>query len=169
MLWPIALIPLGTLLYCTFCGLRFHSPLAFASVQKFWGRAFTLPWTGILSSIGQLLFRQRPISFFGAHVLLDLSATLGFLVLTLLSWRYLRVNYALWISLLMLYTLSSSAMATADVLVSNQRFVLEMFPGFLVLALPGSQHPRLHLSLLITFPFLQALLAALFVLNRWMV
>ena len=167
--WPIVLIPLGTLLYCAFCWLRFHDPLAFASVQKFWGRSFTLPWTGIVNGFWQLLFQQRPNSFFGTHVLLDLCATLGFLVLTILSWRYLHVLYALWISLLMFYTLSSSAVATTDLLVSNQRFVLEMFPGFLVLALLGSQHPRLHLIILIVFPFLQALLAALFLLNHWMV
>jgi Gpi18-like mannosyltransferase len=167
--WPIVLIPLGTLLYCAFCWLHFHDPLAFASVQKFWGRSFTLPWTGIAKSFWQLFFHQRPGSFLGAHILLDLCATLGFLVLTILSWHYLRASYALWISLLMLYTLSSSAVATADLLVSNQRFVLEMFPGFLVLALLGCQHPRLHLTIVISFPFLQALLAALFLLNHWMV
>jgi Gpi18-like mannosyltransferase len=167
--WPIALIPLGTLLYCAFCWMRFNDPLAFASVQKFWGRSFTLPWTGIVNGFWQILFQQRPNSFFGVHVLLDLGATLGFLALAILSWRYLRVSYTLWISLLMFYILSSSAVKTTDVLVSNQRFVLEMFPGFLVLALLGSQHPRLHLTIMITFPFLQALLSALFLLNHWIV
>ena len=65
--------------------------------------------------------------------------------------------------------LISPATAQHDALQSNQRFVLEMFPAFLTLALLGLKHPRLHQGLLIAFPFLQAILAALFVLNRWIV
>src|SRR2546430_5176420 len=61
---------------------------------------------------------------------------------------------------------STPATAQHDVLVSNQRFVLEMFPAFITLAMLGVKYPRLHLGLLITFPFLQATLAMLFVLNR---
>jgi len=47
--------------------------------------------------------------------------------------------------------------------------VLEMFPAFITLAALSVKYPRLHLGLLIAFPFLQAVLAALFVLNCWMV
>jgi hypothetical protein len=71
--------------------------------------------------------------------------------------------------LLLLYYLSSSAVNEPDALVSNQRFVLEMFPGLIMLAALGIKHPRIHQALMLSFPFLQAILAALFVLNRWMV
>lgn len=166
---PALLIPLGTLLYCYYCWKHAGDPLAFASVQRFWGRSLTAPWAGISGSLWQV-FRHQPLgSFFEVHVLLDLCATLSFLTLSLLSWRYLRVSYALWISLLALYMLLSSAVSVPDHLVSNQRFVLEMFPGFLVLALLGTRHPRLHLTIVTSFPFLQAIFVALFVLNRWMV
>jgi hypothetical protein len=165
----LLLIPLGTLLYCSYCWRHFGDPLAFARVQKFWGRSLTPPWLGILGSFSQLFHRLPFGSFFEVHVLLDLLATLGFLALGILSWRYVRASYALWMSLLLLYTLCSSAPANPDHLVSNQRFVLEMFPGFFVLGVLGARHPRLHLALMISFPTLQALLAALFLLDRWMV
>jgi len=86
-----------------------------------------------------------------------------------LGWRKLRSSYTLWIGLLLFFMLISPAIHQADALVSTQRFVLEMFPGFITLAVLGIKHPRLHQALMITFPFLQAAMALLFVLNRWMV
>lgn len=167
--WPGGLIPLGTLLYCLFCWRHFHHALAFALVQRGWGRSLTFPWTGLISAIRDILFGRPFASFLTAHLLLDLTATLAFLALAILGWNKLRLSYTLWIGVLLIYMLSSSAMSVPDMLVSNQRFVLEMFPGFLTLAMLGLKHPRLHQALLLTMPFLQALFAALFVLNRWMV
>ncbi len=165
----ILLIPLGTSLYMLYCWRLFHDPLAFATAQKDWGRVFTLPWSGIGGAFWQLFYRQHFGSFFEAHLLLDLTATLGFIALAVLGWKRLRLSYTLWVGLLILYMLSSSAIASSDTLVSNQRFVLEMFPAFITLAALGLKHPRVHQALIIAFPFLQAILAALFVLNRWMV
>ena len=108
-------------------------------------------------------------SFFEVHQLLDLTATISFIVLAVLGWRRLRMSYNIWIVLLLAYMLISTATGQHFVLESNQRFVLEMFPAFITLAALSVKHPRLHLGLLIVFPFLQATLAGLFVLNRWMV
>ena len=100
---------------------------------------------------------------------LSVAGDVGFIALAILGWRRLRTSYSIWVALLLFYTLISPAIAQADVLVSNQRFVLEMFPAFITLAALSVKHPRLHQGLLIAFPFLQATLAVLFVLNRWMV
>ena len=168
-LLPVVLIPLGIVLYAFYCGIVFHDPLAFSTVQSHWDRQLTPPGTGIVFALGQLFFVQPFGSFFDVHILIDLTATTGFIVLTILGWRKLRSSYTLWIGLLMLYTLISPAIHQADALVSTQRFVLEMFPGFITLAVLGIKHPRLHSALMIAFPFFQAILAVLFVLNRWMV
>ena len=168
-LLPVVLIPLGIVLYAFYCGIVFHDPLAFSTVQSHWDRQLTPPGTGIVFALGQLFFVQPFGSFFDVHILIDLTATTGFIVLTILGWRKLRSSYTLWIGLLMLYTLISPAIHQADALVSTQRFVLEMFPGFITLAVLGMKHPRLHSALMIAFPFFQAILAVLFVLNRWMV
>ncbi|HEY1349428.1 MAG TPA: mannosyltransferase family protein [Ktedonobacteraceae bacterium] len=166
---PIVLLPLGTLAYCGFCWLNFGNPFSFATAQIHWGRVSTWPWNGPLYALIELFSVQPFGSFIQAHLLLDMAATFGFIALTVLCWRLLRPGYALWMSLLVLYMLISPALSQHDMLQSTRRFVLEMFPGFLVLAALGLRHPRLHTACMLTFPFLQALLAALFVLNRWMV
>ncbi len=166
---PVVLLPLGTLAYCLFCWRTFGNPLAFATVQIHWARSTALPWMGLLNSLVELFYTQPFGSFSEAHILLDLTATLGALVLTVACWRTLRPAYALWITLLVVFMLISPALTQADALQSNQRFLLEMFPAFLVLAALGLKYPRLHTIVLLAFPFLQAILAALFVLNRWMV
>ena len=166
---PLLIIPLGTLIYCLYCWKHFHNPLAFAAVQSHWDRHITLPWVGILSSLRELLLIQPFGSFFEVHLLLDLAATISFVALAILGWRKLRMSYNIWIVLLLFFMLISPSIAQHDVLVSNQRFVLEMFPAFITLAALSVKYPRLHLGLLISFPFLQATLAMLFVLNRWMV
>lgn len=166
---PVVLIPLGTLLYCVYCWKAFNNPFAFAAVQSHWDRHLTWPWVGIWEALREI-FRIQPFgSFYEVHLLLDLTATVGFIALAILGWRRLRTSYSIWIALLLFYTLISPAIAQADVLVSNQRFALEMFPAFITLAALSVKHPRLHQGLLIAFPFLQATLAVLFVLNRWMV
>ncbi len=166
---PIVLIPLGTLLYCYYCWRHFGNPLSFAAVEKSWGRPFTLPWTGIIDAFWQIFFKQPFGSFMEVHTLIDLSAVLGFIALAILGWRYLSVSYTIWIVILLLFMLSGSAIATADPLFADQRYVLEMFPGFITLAALGMKHQSLHQAILISFPFLQAIMAALFVLHRWMV
>jgi hypothetical protein len=54
-------------------------------------------------------------------------------------------------------------------LISNQRFVLEIFPAFITLAMLGLRHPRLHQALLWIFPALLATLSLLFLMGKWMV
>jgi Gpi18-like mannosyltransferase len=166
---PLLLIPLGTIIYCYYCWQLFQDPLAFATVQSHWSRQLAWPWEGLWTVIVELFVIQPFGSFFEVHQLLDLTATVSFIVLTVLGWRRLRMSYNIWIVLLLVYMLISTATGQHFVLESNQRFVLEMFPAFITLAALSVKHPRLHLGLLIAFPFLQATLAGLFVLNRWMV
>jgi hypothetical protein len=166
---PILLLPLGTLAYCFFCGQLFGAPLAFAIVQGHWGRVTAFPWMGLIDAFIDLFAIQPFGSFLEVHLLLDITATLGAIALTVVSWRKLPHSYALWMTLLVLYMLISPALNQDDTLQSNQRFILEMFPGFIALAAAGLKRPRLHYALLLAFPFLQAIMAVLFVLNRWMV
>jgi Gpi18-like mannosyltransferase len=166
---PVVLIPLGTLIYCIYCWKVFQNPIAFVTVQNHWDRHIAWPWIGIWTALRELLVIQPFGSFFEVHLLLDLTATVSFIVLAILGWHRLRTSYSIWLGLLLLYMLISPAIAQHDVLVSNQRFVLEMFPAFITLAALSIKYPRMHLALLIAFPFLQATLAVLFVLNRWMV
>ncbi|GAC1692411.1 MAG: membrane protein [Ktedonobacteraceae bacterium] len=166
---PIALILSGTGVYSVYCWLTVGNPLAFVTVQDTYGRHLSWPWQGLWQGITALLLAQPFGSANQAHLLLDLSATIGFLLLAVLGWRKLPVSYSLWVGILFLYILLDPALDKPDILLSNQRFVLEMFPAFITLALLGLRHPRLHQTCMIIFPTLLATLSILFVMNRWLV
>ena len=168
-LLPIGLIPLGTLLYMAYCWRTTGDPIAFATVQDHWARHLSWPWQGIWQALFELFWNQPFGSFNQAHVLLDLSATVAFIVLIILGWSKLRLSYSLWAGLLLLYILISPSTGQHDPLISNQRFVLELFPPLITLAILGIRHPRLHQTLLFVFPILFATLSIIFIMNRWMV
>ncbi len=166
---PLWLIPLGTASYCIYCWHVSGNPLAFAAVQIHWARQLSWPWLGTWQALFELFWNQPFGSFFEVHTLLDLSATLGFLVLTIIGWRILRKSYTIWAILLLFFTSLSPTLGQHDALISNQRFVLELFPCFITLATLGVKHPRLHQALLVAFPTLLATLSLIFVMNLWMV
>jgi len=166
---PIVLIPLGLLLYSLYCWKMTGNPLVFASVQYHWARHLSWPWVGIWQALFEFFWNQPFGSFNEVHVLLDLSATLAFLMLAVVGRRQLRGSYTLWTGFLLLYIILTPSIDQHDSLISNQRFVLEMFPAFMTLALLGIQKPRLHQAFMLLFPPLLATLSLLFVMNRWMV
>ncbi len=166
---PVILIPLGTLLYSIYCWHVTGNPIVFAAVQSHWGRHTTWPWNGIFRALYDL-FRVQPFgSFNEVHIILDLTATLGFILLAVLGWRKLRLSYSVWVAVLLVFMLLSPGVEKTDVLLSNQRLVIEIFPAFIMLAMLGIKHPRLHQTFMLVFPVLLATLSILFIMNRWMV
>ncbi len=168
-LLPVLLIPLGTAFYCLYCWRVSGNPLAFAAVQIHWARQLSWPWQGIWQALFELFWNQPFGSFFEVHTLLDLSATLSFLALTVIGWRVLRKSYTLWAIVLLFFTSLSPSLGQHDALISNQRFVLELFPCFITLAVLGVKYPRLHQAIQLAFPMLLATLSIIFVMNQWMV
>lgn len=173
LLWqrlaPLTLIPLALILICLFCWHRTGDPIAFATVQIGWSRQMSWPWHGIVQNIGELFYNQPFGSFNQVHVLIDLSATLGFIALAILGRKHMPREYTLWLALFLLYYLLSPSIYQHDALISNRRFVLEMFPAFITLAILGLRQPRLHQVLLWVFPILLAVFSMLFITNKWMV
>ena len=166
---PILCIPLGTALYCLYCWEMTGNPLLFVAVQSHWSHQFTWPWHGLWQAFFELFWNQPFGSFNQVHVLLDLSATLGFLFLAIMGRKKLRPSYTIWLGLLFVSILFSSTVAQHDSLISNQRFVLEMFPAFITLALLTRAHPQIHQTILWAFQALLATLSLLFVMGKWMV
>jgi Gpi18-like mannosyltransferase len=168
-LFPLVLIPLGTLLYCIYCWRISGDPLAFATVQSHWDRHFSFPWQGIFQALYEIFWVQPFGSFFEVHNLIDLSATLVFIFLIIAGWRVLRTSFTIWAATLLLFVSLSPAVAQHDALASNQRFVLELFPCFITLAVLGMKHPRVHQAILVLSPLLLAMFSLIFVMNLWMV
>lgn len=165
---PIILVPLGLVLYALYCWHKTGNPLMFETAQADWSRQLSWPWTGLLQGMLALIL-QNFGSANEAHVLLDLGATVGFIILIAVGWRTLPKAYSYWMIAFMLCILLEPAMAKPDILLSNQRFVLEMIPAFITLALLGLKHPRLHHSVMVLFPILLAILSIAFIMNRWIV
>jgi Gpi18-like mannosyltransferase len=166
----VVLIPLGLGLYALYCWNIRGNPLAFAAVQSHWGRETTWPWQGIWQAFFEVFWNQPLGSSNEAQIIIDLSATLGFIILTIVGWiNKQRHSYVLWSALLLLAALLSATVGQHNSLISNRRFVLELFPAFITLSTLGMKHPRLHQTLLFIFPALYALFGFLFLLNSWMV
>lgn len=166
---PIVLIPLGTLIYSFYCWKSTGNPLMFLTVQSHWARQSAAPWQGIVQAIVELVAVQPFGSFYQAHILLDLGTTVMFITLLIVGWSKVRASYSIWAATMVLCMLLAPSLQQHDSLISNQRFVLELFPCFITLAIAGIKHQRLHSVLMILFPALLATLSIIFVMNRWMV
>lgn len=172
------LIPLGLGIYVYYLGQRFHDPLALSHAQVHWRIGPTVPWYALdvaLKSMSTL----SPFTFTTAHNIIDLTAMFLFLTLLVLCFvgpERFAVNQ--WGMLLfglvaLLYPLFYPGIPDAtginyDVLPSTQRFVLEIFPAFILLARFG-RRPWVHQAyLLLTLPLL-AFFVLQFITGHWTV
>jgi hypothetical protein len=168
--WAL-LLPAALALYAVYCAVRFGDPLAFAHAQADWNRILAWPWQSLWWQLVGLV-QAAPTSFYQAHDLLDLAATLGFAALLVAGWRRLpRAQSLYFAALLLLIVIEPGGVATHlhDPLTSNARFVLEMFPGFITLALLTARRPLWHQATALVSTLLLATLSIVFVLGRWLV
>lgn len=168
--WAL-LMPAALALYAAYCAARFGDPLAFAHAQAHWNRILAWPWQSLWWQLVGLA-QAAPASFYQAHDLLDLAATLGFAALLVVGWRRLpRAQSLYFTALLLLVVIEPGGVATHlhDPLTSNARFVLEMFPGFITLALLTERRPLCHQGIVLVSTLLLATLSIVFVLGRWLV
>ncbi len=165
-------IPMGLFLYMSALNSIFRDPFAFFHVQAQQSAGFSAPWVGPFVAIKTLLL-QPHTTFAAAHTLLDLAALvlfIGLLVSCLFGPERLtrsQWSFALLGALLLCYALMFPASPAAhgvayDPLPSMQRLVLDIFPGFILLARLGRrawfQQGYLLLALpLLTFLVLQFL------------
>jgi Gpi18-like mannosyltransferase len=161
---------LGLVLYALYCHVRFGDALIFSQVQKeYWDRSLLAPWTSLGWGMHALV-AAAPASFFEAHSFLDLGATVAFVILLIYGWRHLRPSYNWFVvAMLGLFLLFPDAgLGGLAPLQSNQRFMLELFPGFIALALWAKTSTR-QTAILVLFSGLFMLLTTVFVTGRWLV
>lgn len=154
--WPevivVAAIPLGLLLYVAFLQINFARPLAFVEVQSAWGRQNIGPVAVVgreLRALLDLTLNQSNLSR-----LLNAGAFLAVLGLVPFIWRRLGEGYALYVLVLLVVPASSG-------LQSMIRYVLPMFPVFILLGWWG-RRPGLDRALLATFAVLLGVLTVIF-------
>ncbi len=139
-IWLI-LSPIGLLLYMTFQYVKFGDPIAFYNLQTVVGEQHQ---KGIVL-IPQVFYRYLKILFFTDRlnpiyqtVVLEFFTGLGFLILPIVGWfKKIRLSY-------LFYTFFGFIIPTVQGSFSSlPRYVIVLFPSFLILALILDKAPKL--------------------------
>ncbi len=159
-------IPAGILLFGSYCYLRFHDFLAFSHAQLAWGRTLHGPWSIFWE--GLLLIMHRSIlSFDSIHAVIDLSALVFVLILLILSvvgpWKLAREHWSYLLYAVVIYLFCTLFPESGRfVLASMSRFMLEIFPAFIVLARIGKNRDANLYYVTLALPLLA------FMLLQWL-
>lgn len=151
----VALPGLALLGWMGYLGMRLGDPLAFLHAQDGWHRDLDVPWDTFTR-----FFDGKIALATGFHSLTDLAFTIVGIVGLVLAVRWLRASYALWLGAMLLVPLMTGS------LVSMPRFVLVMFPLYLVLAILA-RRPGVHETLLVVGMGLGGVYMALYAQWYW--
>lgn len=138
------LIVAATGLFSLYCYIHFHDALAFSHAQSHWQHVLRAPWHGIIGSIKAMIISSGFVSFQSLRNMLDLVPDLLVLVTIILGvvgpWRFPASHRVYSIYALVLYLflqLFPVAGTGLFPLQSVGRYMLEVFPAFIVLAYLG--------------------------------
>lgn len=166
-------IPTGIVLYAAFCYYQFHDPLAFVHAHADWNRSLHFPGWGIVKSIEELT-RDGFLSFLTMRNAIDLGSDLLILVLIALifigPWKLPKTlwSYGLYAAIVYLYFQLFPISNTYYPLESMSRFVLEVFPAFIMLA-RISKYRTLQLSYCMVSGAILFFLLTQFLTGHWVI
>ena len=172
------LIPLGLGIYIYYLNQRFHDPLALSHAQIYWRIGPTVPWYALVAAIKSIM-TISPFTFPYTHNIIDVGALLIFATLLMLGFigpeRFARSQWSMLVFglITLLFPLFYPGVPDAtgmfyDVLPSTQRFVLEIFPAFILLARFGRRQWFHQGYLLLATPLL-AFFVLQFLTGHWTV
>lgn len=168
-----ALIPLGLGIFSLYCYIRFHDYLAFSHAQSFWNHHLEVPWYGIRGSLRAIHSSGGILSFQALRNLLDLVPDLLMPVLLVLlfigPWRFPRSYWSYGIYAIILYVflqLFPVGGTGLYPLQSTSRYLLELFPAFIVLT-AFSKYRMFHMNYLLISGALLFFLLTQFLTGHW--
>lgn len=142
----VLLAPTGFLIYCWYLYTQTGDPFYFITAENHWQRSLTLPGLNFLESIKNFNFLELLFATFGVGLVIR-------------SFRFLPVSYSIYglVSLLLpLFTPS---------LMSMPRFLLPIFPFFILVALVKNKNINLAYQMISLM--LLSLFAVLFINGYW--
>lgn len=164
--------PAGIGLFALYCYVRFHDLLAFSHAQSVWNRSMHGPWHGLINA-AVIMLHRAVLSFDAIHNMIDLSLSLFILALVMLAfigpWKFsgaYRV-YGLYAALIYLFSLIFPINGGVP-LGAFSRYMLEVFPAFIVLAAIGKKQQVNLYYLMLSIPLLTFLLLQ-FLTGRWVI
>ena len=162
--------PAGVALVIAYGYYHFHDPLAFVHAHKYWTRAMRFPGWGILETMWVILHHGL-LNFLTVRSSIDLGTDLFILVMIVLCfigpWKLPKDmwGYALYALTLYLY-FQLFPVANQYPLESMSRFVLEIFPAFILFS-RLSKYRTFNLSYCMVSGALFFFLLAQFLTGRW--
>lgn len=169
----VAFVPAGIALFGAYCYMRFGDLLAFSHVESHWYHYLAAPWIGIIVNIQAIGTVPDKLSFFPLRSFIDLVPDFLFLGLLILSiagpWRFRRSHWAYVIYGTTFYIFFHLFPIDSPYsLQSMSRYVLELFPAFIVLASLG-KYRIIHLSYLLVAGAGFFALCTLFLMGHWII
>lgn len=172
------LIPLGLGVYAYYLSQRFNDPLAFSHAERYWHVGPFPPWHGPYLATRSIL-ALSPYTFSTTHNVIDLTALVLFFALLMLcfvgperfavnQWSMLVFGLMALMYPLLFPGLPSGVGLAYDVLPSTQRYMLEIFPCFILLARLGRRSWFHQAYLLLALPLL-AFFVLQFITGHWTV
>jgi hypothetical protein len=166
-------------LFMLYCYHRFHSFFPFTRAEHFmWSRDPQSPWFIIKNVIAGIAQSNGLLSFHALRNIIDASQILLILVLIILAvvgpWRFPR---RLWVyaiyAIVLFIVLQTSPVRVNPIrgpfpLQSFPRYMLEVFPAFIVLAGLG-KYRTVHLSYVMVSGVVLFVLLSLFLTGHWVV
>jgi Gpi18-like mannosyltransferase len=170
----LALVPAGLVGFMLYTWLALDDGLAFLHAQSHWSRQLDWPWSALGREISMIARQPKLFNDTGAHNLIDLAAVLLAAVLVTLCfvgpWRLRRDQYAIGVygAVLVLFMIifPNTGTRTPYPLQSSARFILEVFPAYLVLGRIGIR-PLLDRGYLVLAMGVQAVLLDHFLHAGW--
>ncbi len=168
-----ALIPGGVVLFAIWCYMQYHDPLAFSHAEATWGVHLAFPGYGMILSMQDIQASTGILSFQALRNMTDLLPDLLILLFIILSfvgpWRLPRQLWVYGIYALVLYAFLQSfpklGMGPFH-LESTGRYMLEVFPAFIVMAAAG-KHKTFHMSYLMVSGAVLFFLLTQFLTGHW--
>ncbi len=163
----------GLALFSLYCSIRFHDPLAFSHAQAYWNHQLRVPGYGIIHSIEAIKLSSGFLSFQSLRNLLDLIPDLLILALIVLSfvgpwklprnfWAYGFYAAILWL-FLQLFPVAGNGLYPLQ---STGRYMLEVFPAFIILAGIGKSQ-TFHMSYVMVSGAILFFLLTQFLTGHW--
>ena len=156
----LLLVPGGLGIYMGYLYALVADPLYFLRIQNDWNRHLAAPWVSMFNTWREIRAHALASSL-SANLLIELVFTGGFLILMIVAFRRLRPSYALYFAASLLLPMSTAS------LMSMPRFVLVIFPAFMLLALWGRRPEINSLIVSLSLPVL-GLFTVLFANWYWL-
>jgi Gpi18-like mannosyltransferase len=142
----LLLIPLGFVSYIIINYITFGDPLAFLTIQKQqWFKEFSFPWNGFLNTFGGLSWKDPSSRMMTSYAEM-IFAIIGLLAV-ITGFIYLRLSYNIYALLTWLLVTSSGYW------LSIPRYMLAIFPLFILLSLAGQRKGLDYLITMMSITF----------------